>query len=260
MIEIYREDCLKALASWPADKVVDLIVTSPPYNFGIDYNIYNDKLSTENYLDWIEQVGIACKSRLSEDGSFFINLGSKPSDSLFPFQVVSVLTKHFKLQNTIHWIKSIAVPDEYGVDGSMGHFKPINSKRYINGCHEYIFHLTKTGNVELDRKAVGVPYTDKSNIGRWKGNSVDVRCRGNTWYIPYKTIRNKGERPHPSAFPVELPEQCMKLHGVSKINLVMDPFNGIGNSALAAQRLGLNFVGYDIDQEYCDIAKRTLHI
>src|SRR5207253_7485933 len=68
----------------------------------------------------------------------------------------------FVLQNTIHWIKSIAIDNR-----TFGHFKPISSKRFLNDCQEYIFHFTKTGRVEIDRLAVGVPYQDKSNIARW---------------------------------------------------------------------------------------------
>ena len=124
-----------------------------------------------------------------------------------------MLESGFKLQNVIHWVKSIAIEksrvgDYPGVVGDIvvGHYKPINSKRFINDCHEYIFHLTKTGAVELDRLAIGVPYQDKSNVARWNGAGADLHCRGNTWFIPYKTISNGQEhRPHPATFPAELP-------------------------------------------------------
>ena len=89
---------------------------------------------------------------------------------------------------------------------SRGHFKPISSQRFLNDCHEYIFHFTKSGRVEIDRLALGVPYQDKSNIARWSHTSGrDRRCRGNTWFIPYETIQSRQkERPHPATFPVEL--------------------------------------------------------
>ena len=67
---------------------------------------------------------------------------------------------------------------------SVGHYKPINSSRYINDCHEYIFHLSKNGDLELDRLAIGVEYQDKSNVGRWEGAREDRRCRGSTWFVP----------------------------------------------------------------------------
>ena len=152
------------------------------------------------------------------------------------------------------------------VDGGIktyGHFKPISSKRFLNDCHEYIFHFTKTGRVEFDRLALGVPYQDKSNIARWRHTrGSDVRCRGNTWFIPYETIQSREkERPHPATFPVQLAEWCIKLHGVSRVQTMLDPFLGIGNSAVAAQRCGVKkFVGFEIDENYLAEAKRRLNL
>jgi site-specific DNA-methyltransferase (adenine-specific) len=119
---------------------------------------------------------------------------------MLPHQIVIELTSAsggFFLQNTIHWIKSIAVEDRKGDLKSHGHFKPINSKRFLNDCHEWVFHFTKTGRVELDRLAIGVPYQDKSNIARWSHTSgSDLRCRGNTWFIPYETIQSREKNDH----------------------------------------------------------------
>ncbi|PYL50835.1 MAG: hypothetical protein DMF32_03045 [Verrucomicrobia bacterium] len=151
------------------------------------------------------------------------------------------------------------------VDGGIktyGHFKPINSKRFLNDCHEYIFHFTKSGRVEIDRLGLGVPYQDKSNIARWSHTrGSDLRCRGNTWFIPYETIQSREkERPHPATFPVQLAEWCIKLHGVSRIETMLDPFLGIGNSAVAALRCGVKkFIGFEIDEAYLAEAKRRLH-
>jgi len=104
-----------------------------------------------------------------------------------------------------------------------------------------------------------VPYRDKGNIGRWKVAQQDLRCRGNTWFIPYRTIRDRtSQRPHPSTFPVKLPEMCIKLHGAERVRRVLDPFVGLGSTAIAAQRLGLPCVGFDLDQYYLDIARRQL--
>ena len=123
---------------------------------------------------------------------------------------------------------------------TFGHFKPINSQRFLNDCHEYVFHFTKSGRVELNRLALGVPYQDKSNIARWSHTrGKDLRCRGNTWFVPYETIQSREkERPHPATFPVRLAEWCIKLHGASRVRTMLDPFLGIGNSAVAAQGCG----------------------
>jgi site-specific DNA-methyltransferase (adenine-specific) len=125
------------------------------------------------------------------------------------WEVAFRFRKHFALQNVIHWIKSIAIPKEDAGDYpnitgdiAVGHYKPINSNRFLNKCHEYIFHFTKHGKVDLDKLAIGVPYQDKSNIGRWKKAVRDLRDRGDIWLIPYETIwSRKKQRPHPSASP-----------------------------------------------------------
>ena len=100
---------------------------------------------------------------------------------------------------------------------SRGHFKPINSRRFLNDCHEYVFHLTPTGPTPIDRLALGVPYADKSNIARWcHTRGRDRRCRGNTWFVPYKTIQPSRERVAHirRRFRWSLAaENCIRLHG-----------------------------------------------
>ena len=163
--------------------------------------------------------------------------------------------RHFKLQNTIHWVKSIAIDREAagaaaGLDRDMavGHYKPINSDRFVNDCHEFIFHFSPGGRTPLDRRAVGVPYQDPSNIKRWAAAGGGLRCRGNTWFIPYDTIQSRDrDRPHPASFPPKIPEQCLRLHGVERAGTVLDPFMGLGSTAIAAGRLGLDFVGIEMD-------------
>jgi site-specific DNA-methyltransferase (adenine-specific) len=254
----YLKDCIEGFNSLE-EKSVDVVVTSPPYNIGIGYNSYRDKLPREKYLAWMQDVGLAVKRALADDGSFFLNVGNRPKDQWVAWDVAFTLRKHFTLQNAIAWVKSIAVAkadvgDYPAVAGdiAVGHFKPVVSDRFLNDCYEYIFHFTKAGNARLDKLAIGIPYQDKSNIGRWKRARQDRRDRGNTWFIPYRTIQSKGERPHPATFPEKLPEMCIKLHGHAR--LVADPFVGIGSTAVAAKRLGVSFVGFEIDRGYIDEA------
>ncbi|MGC8862795.1 MAG: DNA-methyltransferase [Armatimonadota bacterium] len=257
-LTIYHQDCIAGMREHLADCSVGVVVTSPPYNLGIDYNGYDDTLSRDEYLAWTDNWAAEVRRVLRDDGSFFLNVGSKPSDPLVPFQILEVMLRYFVLQNVIHWVKSIAIlKSEVGnypgiiQDVVVGHYKPINSPRYLNDCHEYIFHLTKHGDVKLDRLAIGVPYQDKTNVARWTSAAHDLHCRGNTWFIPYETIQNRDrERPHPATFPVELPSRCIRLHGVDRAELVMDPFLGIGSSAIACARLGVPFVGFEIAEDY----------
>lgn len=246
-------DCIALMKKMP-DECVDVIVTSPPYNIGIKYNLHKDNMPFDKYLDWIEEVARECFRILKKDGSFFFNIGDKPSDELRSLKVAERISKIFKLQNTIHWVKSIAIPEE---NVNIGHYKPINSRKYLNNCHEFIFHFTKEGNAVLDKLGIGVPYQDKSNIGRWKSALQDKRDRGDMWFIPYETVTNK--KMHPAMFPIKLPEMCIKLHGLKRGKLVvLDPLLGSGSTAIASKRLGCYYIGFEIDKKYCDIAKELL--
>jgi site-specific DNA-methyltransferase (adenine-specific) len=236
---------------------VDVVVTSPPYNLGINYSTYRDSKTDDEYMDWCEEWGAEIARVLAPDGSFFLTLGSASENPFFPFSVALRIGKFFELQNTIHWIKAVSIERESGVV-SYGHFKPINSPRFLNDCHEYVFHFTPEGKTKIDRLAVGVPYMDKTNIQRWSHtNGRDKRCRGNTWFVPYKTIHQRAkQRPHPATFPVELATKCIRLHGKRNAT-VLDPFLGIGHSAIAAKECSdqvKQFIGYEIDEEYLKIA------
>lgn len=255
-------DCVERMKTL-ADGSVDLVVTSPPYNLGIKYGKYDDRKSREDYLKWSCEWALQVKRVLAEQGSFFLNVGASPSNPLLPHELVVTLKTEigFVLQNTFHWIKSITVDTKAGKQVSAGHFKPIQSGRFVNDCHEYIFHLTKKGDTPLHRLNLGVPYMDKSNIKRWAHTAGrDVRCRGNNWFIPYKTIVSRSrQRPHPATFPVELAVNCIKIHGVNPNLLMLDPFVGIGHSAVAAKECKVpRFIGYDIDAEYLEVARAAV--
>ncbi|MDB4359078.1 site-specific DNA-methyltransferase [Verrucomicrobiales bacterium] len=259
--QLHLSDCVAGMKKLKAESV-DLVVTSPPYNLGIGYEAYQDKLSSEDYLAWSREWINEVKRVLKADGSLFLNVGASPKNPWMPHELALSIRDILTLQNTIHWIKSITVDGPDGEPHSVGHFKPINSKRFINDCHEFVFHFTKTGDIPIDRLGVGVPYADKSNIKRWgHTGGQDKRCRGNNWYIPYETIasRNK-DRPHPATFPTELAKRCIALHGEKPDMLtMMDPFLGIGHAGIAAGEMEVQrFIGYEIDETYLDEAKSRL--
>ncbi len=265
--QIYQEDCIKFMDRLKQEKIsVDVIVTSPPYNINKEYGAYKDNKERDEYLDWLEDVARSCYVILKDDGSFFLNIGGRPSDPALPFLVVERFLKiDYKLQNTIHWIKSVSIDQkDIGKNNtvrnngevSIGHFKPIVSGRYLSDLQEYVFHFTKSGNVKLDKLGIGVAYQDKTNIGRWKAAQQDKRDRGNVWFIPYPTIQ--AGRPHPAIFPVKLPELSIKLHGTEPNMLIYDPFMGIGSTALACISLGVNYIGTEIDPEYIKIAQQQI--
>jgi site-specific DNA-methyltransferase (adenine-specific) len=242
--------------------VVDAMVTSPPYNLGIRYRTYDDTMPREQYLKWTGEWLCRAARALTAQGSLFLNVGAKPTDPWTALDVAQAARTHLHLQNTIHWIKSIAIEKSLAGaranlqdDLAVGHYKPINSRRFLHDCHEFVFHFSPQGDTPLDRRAVGVRYQDRSNVGRWRGAASGVRCRGNTWFIPYDTIQSRDkDRPHPATFPPRLPEMCLRLHGLDRIQLVADPFLGLGSTAVACAQLGLSFVGIEMDEGYLDEA------
>src|ERR1043166_6377792 len=210
-LRFYLGDCLEVLRSLTPGSI-SVIVTSPPYNLGVRYRSYDDTLPRDRYLDWTGAWVKAAARALDPAGSPFLNVGAKPTDPWTALDVAQSARPHLQLQNTIHGIKSIAIDrDAAGAaagltkDLNVGHYKPINSERFLNDCHEFVFHFTPTGTTELDRLALGVPYQDPSNITRWSAAADGVRCRGNTWFIPYETIQRRDrDRPHPATFPSRL--------------------------------------------------------
>src|SRR5256886_10329274 len=164
--DLRLQDCVTGMASVP-DQHLDLVVASPAYNLGMHYRKFSDRQDRRLYLNWCAEWAAQIRRILKPSGSLFLNIGAAPSNPMLPHEIGMTLRNFFVLQNSIHWIKSIAIEDREGDRRSHGHFKPISSTRFLNDCHEYIFHFTKTGRVQIDRLALGVPYQDKSNIARW---------------------------------------------------------------------------------------------
>ena len=123
MIQLQNIDCIEGMNSLDA-RSVDVIVTSPPYNLGIDYSTYSDKKPMEVYLDWIKEVFLAARRVLSDNGHLFLNVGYSNVKPWIAMDVAQTLRQDWVLQNNICWVKSIHVGYK-----TTGHFKPINSKR-----------------------------------------------------------------------------------------------------------------------------------
>ena len=137
-------------------------------------------------------------------------------------------------------------------DLAVGHYKPINSERFLNDCHEFVFHFSRTGDTPLDRRAVGVKYQDKSNVTRWQQAGSGLRCRGNTWFLPYDTIQSRDkERPHPATFPCAAagvlpaaarPARASAWSPIRSWAWAVPPW--------PARTLGVSFVGIELDEHY----------
>jgi len=266
-------DCIEELKEQP-DKSIDIVVTSPPYNIGLKYHKYKDKKPREQYLEWIYDIFVELKRVLKDDGHIFLNMGYTNKDPWISIEVALKLKDLLVLQNKITWVKSISISNDK--DDTFGHFKPINSDRYINVTNEDIYHFTKTDKIKINRKAVGVPYkwdcnlidrkTGKHRIDKKTGLPIEnKRCKGNSWFIPYDTINSKKEKGyHPATFPKGLVEHCIKISDV-KEGVILDPFIGSGTTVRVAKKMtdnnddyNLSGIGIDIDEKYIDYCKESI--
>ena len=267
-------DCLESLKNID-DKSIDLVVTSPPYNIGLKYHKYKDKKPRDQYLEWIFDIFVEMKRVLKEDGHIFLNMGYTNKDPWISMEVALKLKGLLVLQNNITWVKSISIGENK--DDTYGHFKPINSDRYINVTNENLYHFTKSDKVKINREAIGVPYkwkcnlidrkTGKHRINKKTGKPVeDKRCKGNTWFIPYETIWNKSQKGfHPATFPEGLVEHCIKISDVKK-GTILDPFVGSGTTVRTAKKMSnsldeyeLSGIGFDIDETYIDYCNESIN-
>ena len=272
--EFVLGDCIESLKK-QTDKSIDIVVTSPPYNIGLKYHKYKDKKPRDQYLEWIYDIFVELKRVLKDDGHIFLNMGYTNKDPWISMEVALKLKDLLVLQNNITWVKSISIGSDK--DDTHGHFKPINSDRYINVTNENLYHFTKNDKVKINREAVGVPYkwkcnlidrkTGKHRINKKTGLPVeDKRCKGNTWFIPYETIWNKKQKGyHPATFPEELVEHCIKISNV-KDGTILDPFIGSGTTVRTAKKMtdsideyNLSGIGFDIDETYIDYCEESIN-
>lgn len=246
--EVWCGDCLDVMRSKILDEYVNVICTSPPFNHSVKYGNYSDNLEPAKFNVWIAEIFQEFHRVLIPNGSLFLIVGHSPRRPWTAIDMAKIAGNYFTLQNQIVWVKSISMNGE-----SKGHFTPIPGERFLNRNWDLVFHFTKKGKAKLDRKVIGVPYVDQNNAVR-SGDGDDVRCAGDVWFIPFETVHRGDERAnHPATFPPELAERCLMLAGCTADSVVLDPFCGV-NGLKAANRLGINSIGIDIDQHYCEAA------
>lgn len=236
---VYTKSC-EAMTEL-ADEFIDVIVTSPPYNRGKSYQgdddrSYDDSQPAEKYQSFLTQVFTECRRVLKNDGVFFLNIGDSATDAGKSMDVLACAQRAgFHLLQPVIWVKSLL---------GRGHYTPSGGRRRLNNIWEYVFILVKNRKkYRLDSKAIGIPYADKSNIGRY--SDEDRRDPGNVWLIPYqKTSGQTIKKGHDAPFPRELAMRCMRM--VPGCERVLDPFLGLGTSLAASRQLGLEGYGYEL--------------
>ena len=257
---LYLLDCLEGMKELE-DGSIDAIVTSPPYNLNIKYGKYDDDKPRQEYLDWLVEIFREGKRVLKDDGHLFVNMGYSNIDPWVGMEVGLALRQDWILQNHINWVKSIHVNNK-----TSGHFKPINSKRFVCPTWEHLFHFTKDGNTDIDLEWSGVPYDEAYNNAERnkKRSGRDWRPTTNCWHITYQSKATKditaeiaGEDKHPAIFPRQLVEKCLKVSGL-KQGVVFDPFMDTGTTAVVAKEYDLEYIGCEIDKAYIETANNRL--
>jgi site-specific DNA-methyltransferase (adenine-specific) len=240
---VIEGDCLAHLRTMPPE-IAKVVVTSPPYNFGATYSLYDDKRPLHEYLANQREVAAEIARVLRLDGHVFLVVGNKADFPWRSVEVAQAWATALALRQHIAWVKSIALDASSLPNPAMraemhertfGHFVSLTTKRVLNPCHESVWHFTRSDAgtaAVIDREAIGVRYTYDDQPERF-GHGRKVHCRGNVWHVPTPTVQHNGERfHHPASFPPALAELCIKLSGATGDDLVLDPLSASAQPCL----------------------------
>jgi adenine-specific DNA-methyltransferase len=242
---LYRGDChdfLKALAG--IGQRVDLIVTSPPYNIGKEYEA---ALPVDQYVEWCRSWLTAVWDVTACNGAFWLNLGylEVPGRGLcVPIPYLLWNASPFYLVQEIVW--------NYGAGvSSKRRLSPRNEKWlfYVRDRSEYTFNLDEI-------RDPNVKYPDQKRNGRFRCNPLGKNPT-DVWSFPKVTTgekRKSRERTiHPAQFPLAVVERIVRVSS-NPSDIVIDPFSGSGSTGIAAASLGRLYVGCEISRRYCTLA------
>ena len=238
MIQIMNKSVLDAEIK---DESIDLIVTSPPYNLGIDYGLIIDKLRYDDYYQncalWMNKLYRWLKS----DGRFCLNIPldtNKGVNRPVGADLTTLLQEvGFKYNTTIIWSKG-----NISTRSAWGSWQSASAPCVIASV-ELIIVLYK--NDWKKESGSGISDIEKQEFLEWTDG---------LWTISGEQLFRKW---HPAPFPIELPRRCIKLFSYVG-DLVLDPFMGTGTTLVAAQEHGRNAIGIEIDKSYCEIANDRL--
>ena len=246
-VALYKQDCLSAMRSIPPN-LVDLTVTSPPYNIGKEYE---SQLVLGDYLDWCGKW-IAEIARLTgPNGAFWLNLGYVQMERrarAIPLPYLLWNRNPMFLMQEVVW--------HYGAGvASRNALSPRNEKFlwYVKNESEYTFNLDEI-------RDPNVKYPNQKKNGKLKCNPLG-KNPSDVWLFPKVTSgtdrASKERTDHPAQFPIAVIERIINACS-NPGDTILDPFMGSGTTALVASRLGRNVFGFELSARYMEIASRRI--
>ncbi len=221
------------------DNSVHLMVTSPPYNVGKEYD---EDFTLEEYLEFLKSVWKEVYRVLVPGGRACINianLGRKPYIPLHAFIAKDMFDFGFLMRGEIIWNKASSASPSTAWGSWLSAANPT-----LRDVHEYILVFSKGT-------------FSRNNINKRKSTISKkefLEFTKSVWTFPAEPAHKVG---HPAPFPVELPYRLIQLYTYEN-EVVLDPFMGSGQTAIAAIKAGRHYVGYDIEEEYVKLAERRI--
>nr|WP_314860530.1 site-specific DNA-methyltransferase [uncultured Undibacterium sp.] len=241
--QIFNEDAITGLQRIP-DGSIDLILTDPPYGLGKDYGNDSDKQEAADYLDWTERWIDAVLPKLKPTGSLYIFLTWRYSPEIFV-----MLKQRMTMINEIIWDRRVP---------SMG-----GSTRSFSSVHDTIGLFVKSKSYYFNLDAVRIPYDAVTKKARSRSIFVGAKWLElgynpkDLWSVSRLHKEDAERVEHPTQKPLEI-IQRMLLASCPENGVVLDPFMGSGTTAIAARRCGRQFVGFELNPEYCAIIEARL--
>jgi len=221
------------------DSSVQLMVTSPPYN---DRKEYDEDLSLMDYLSFLERVWMETRRVLVPGGRMCINvanLGRKPYIPLHAFIAEQAIGLGFLMRGEIIWNKAASASPST----AWGSWKSAGNPT-LRDVHEYILVFSKDAYKRQN------PLERASTITR----DEFLEYNKSVWNFPTESARKVG---HPAPFPVELPRRLIQFYTFEN-EIVLDPFMGSGQTAIAARKSGRRYIGYDTNENYVALANQRI--
>ncbi len=262
--KIYNMDCLEGMKKIEDDSV-DVIFTSPPYADrrknsykGYHHTVYND---------WFVKIASEIKRVLRPTGSFFLNIKphcEKGERLLYTYELVIRLRNEvgLKFVDEFSWTKN-GVPGRF-VGRFKNAFEPVyhfkKGDKITFNPYEVAEPMKEESLARASRKASGESSNGSGFAGMRKNETMankKLALPSNHLHIPQKSNQFTLQSKHPAVFPIELPEFFIKAFS-NKGDIVLDPFIGSGTTAVACINTNRNYIGFELDKQYCEIANERI--